>query len=292
MPTHEVRTVHAASTTAMGGNIPYSGLEWQPNFRPEFLLYVYNISARTFQDEAGKGLIGRIKLKAPGVLPDDPIEVEVNGEVVLGNRMHPYHYVTSFPHPYPVPLMNDMTGEIETKFTDGRRFLVDMISPDNPTLSLDFQVDPAKAFSVGNDYAPRGIFFSDTNPPKREDVEKAYARMEKYYAMLNEKAQTLELTDKLALQRAIEQNPDHVYAANYYGKPFAWAQKAKRPVDCPNCGEQKPSGKLWHIPSSGGICVEPTVEAWKQVVMSGQRTRDQVPHELRWFKVKEQKEED
>jgi hypothetical protein len=279
---HEIKTVHPASTTALGGNIPYTGLEWQPNFRPEYTLYVFNISSRTFQDEAGKGIIGRIKMKAPGVTAEDPHEVMRNGKPNPGDPARRYRYVTSFPHPYPVVNPNDMTGEIETKFTDGRRFLVDMISPDNPTLSLDFVVDPAKAFSIGNDYAPRGIFFSYSNPPDEKELDKAYDRMEKYYAMLNEKAATLELTDKVALQNAIQQNPDHVYAANYYGKPFAWAQKAKRPVECPNCGEQKPAGRLFHQTSYGTFCVEPTQEAWKAVVMSGNRKYEEVPDELRW----------
>jgi hypothetical protein len=114
-------------------------------------------------------------------------------------------------------------------------------------------------------------------------VEKAYARMEKYYAVLNEKAGTLEQTDKAGLQAAIQSNPDHVYAANYYGKPFAWAKKAVRPVDCQNCGEQKPAGRLFHQTSFGTFCVEPTQEAWKQVVLTGNRTREQVPHEMRWW---------
>jgi hypothetical protein len=286
---YEVTTVHGASTTALGGNFRYQGIEYAPNFKPEAILHVFNISARTFEDAGGKGIIGRIKLRAPGVSHGDPTDVTVvdkkTSKVVPGNPNQPYHLVTTFPHPMPLGVPNDMSGMVEAKFTDGRRFVVDMISPDNVTLTLDAPIDPAKAFSVGNDYAPRGIFFSLYDPPLKEDLEKAYRRMETYYKGLNEKAGTLDMTDKLGLQRAIESNPDHIYAANYYGKPFAFAKQAIRPVDCPNCGEQKPAGRLWHMSLAGTICVEPTQEAWKAVVMAGTRTRDQVPEELRWWKT-------
>jgi hypothetical protein len=285
---YEIKQTHDASTTNFGANIPYSGLEWHSTAKPEYLVYVFNCSERTFCDPQDplKGLIGRIKLLAPGLLPDDPTEVMVSGKTVQGNANHRYHYVTSFPQPMLIPKFNDESCEIETKETDVRRFVVDMISPDNLTLSLDATIDPSKAFSQGNDYAPRGLFFSYSNPPAKEDVEKAYARMERYYSQLNEIAGTLEQTDKVELQRRITMNPDHLYAANYYGKPFAWARKSVRPVDCPNCGEQKPAGRLWHTPSTGGICVEPTVAAWKAVVLSGNRTRDAVPLELRWWEDK------
>ncbi len=292
---YAIDKVHQASTTALGGNIPYQGIEWHSNANPDYLLYVFNISARTFCDPQNErvGLIGRIRLLAPGVEKGDPTDITVvtmekgkkSGEkVVPGNPDQPYHYVTSFPQPILIPKFNDESGEIETKETDVRRFVVDMISPDNLTLTLDAVIDPSKAFSIGNDYAPRGIFFSYSNPPLQTDVQKAYARMEAYYKNLNQKADTLDLSDKAGLQRAVEANPDHIYAAHYFGKSFAFANKAVRPVDCPNCGEQKPAGRLWHTSSGGGLCVEPTQEAWKAVVMAGTRTRDNVPHELRWWK--------
>jgi hypothetical protein len=288
---YAIDRIHDASTTALGGNIPYRGIEWHSPAIPDYLIYIYNISARTFADTAGRGIIGRVNLKAEGVGPGDPTNVTVetivegkkSAKIVLGLATQPYHYVTSFPQPMLVTKFNDESGEIEPKETDGRRFVVDMISPDNLTLTLDVAIDPAKAFSIGNDYAPKGIFFSYHNPPLQSDLQKAYARMEAYYKQLNEKAATLDLTDKLGLQQAIESNPDHIYAANYYGKPFAWAKSAVRPIECPNCGEQKPAGRLWHMSSAGTICVEPTVEAWKAVVLSGVRVRNQVPHELRWW---------
>ena len=284
-----ISTQHPPSTTAFAGNIPYRGLEWHSPAIPQYLIYVYNISGRTFSDPNNPrlGIIGRIKLLAPGVVAGDPTDVTIKKgnktEVVGGDENQPYHFITSFPQPVLIPKFNDESGEIETKETDARRFVVDMISPDNLGLTLDTVVAAQDVYSVGNDFAPKGIFFSYSNPPDREDVQKAYMRMEAYYKSLNEKAATLEMTDKIGLQNAIQSNPDHVYAANYYGKAFPWAKREVRPVECPNCGEQKPAGRLFHRTIDGTFCVEPTQEAWKQVVLSGNRKRSDVPDELAWW---------
>jgi hypothetical protein len=290
---YAIDKVHDASTTALGGNIAYAGIEWHSPAEPDYLIYVYNISQRTFCDQNNPrvGIIGRINLLAPGVLDDDPCDVTVltpvKGrkpvpEVVPGKADQKYHYVTSFPQPMLVTKFNNDTNEIEPKETDGLRFVIDMISPDNLTRSLDTVIDPSKAFSIGNDYAPKGIFISLHNPPLREDLQKAFNRMEKYYSQLNEIAGTLEQTDKNALQQRITANPDHLYAANYYGKPFAWAKKSVRPVDCPNCGEPKPAGRPFHQTSFGTFCVEPTEAAWRAVVNSGNRKYEDVPDDFKW----------
>lgn len=275
-----------------GANIPYRGLEWHSPAKPDYLLYIFNISARTFEDSAGRGIIGAVtRLRAPGVVAGDPTAVTLpDGSVAPGSPTQPYHYVTSFPQPMLLHKFNDESNEIEVKETDARRYVVDMISPDNLTYSLDATIDPAKAFSVGNDYAPRGIFFSYSNPPAQVDLQKAYARMETYYKGLNEKAATLELTDKLGLQNAIQSNPDHVYAANYYGKVFPWAKREVRPVECPNCGEQKPAGRLFHQTSFGSICIEQSAEGWRSAVNSGIKNYRDVPEEFRWRNKKDEDE--
>ncbi len=280
-------TVHPPSDLK-GANIAYEGFDYHSPAKPDYFLYVFNVSERTFADPTNPrvGLIGRIKLLAPGKTDEDPCDVMVNGKVVKGDESRRYRYVAAFPQPQLERVFNDSTNMMEVKEQDGVRFVVDMISPDNLTRSLNTVIDPAKANSIGNDYSVKGLFFSYSNPPAKEDLDMAYARMETYYGQLNEKAATLELTDKTALQGAIQSNPDHFYAATYYGKQFAWAKKAVRPVECPNCGETKPAGRMFHQTSFGTFCVEPTPEAWKAVVMSGNRKKDDVPDEMRWWKEK------
>ena len=294
MPGANIDRVHQSSPTALPGNIPYRGIEWHSPAVPDYLIYIFNISARVFVDASGRGIIGRICLRADGVVAGDPTEVTIESivagkksvKVSPGNPQQPYHYVTSFPQPVLIWKLDDDSNEIATKETDGVRFVVDMISPDNLTRSLNVRIDPATANSVGNDYAAKGIFFSLHNPPLKEDLEQAYARMETYYKALNQKADTLDHSDKLGLQRAVESNPDHIYAAYYFGKTFAFANRAVRPIDCPNCGEQKPAGRLFHQTSFGSICIEQSVEGWKSAVNSGIKKYDEVPEEFMWKQAK------
>ena len=275
MPGASISRVNEPSTTAFSGNIPYRGLEYRSPRKPEYLIYVYNVSARTFKD------VGRIRLTVPGVVEDDPTVLAEGA----GKENEKYHYVTSFPQPVLIPSMNDMSGEIELKETDGRRFVVDMISPDNLTLTLDTVIRPDQAFSIGNDYSQKGIFFSYSNPPSKIDVRKAIDRMENYYKGLLETAATLELTDKAALSQQLASNPDYSYAATYFGKDVTWNRKQTRPSLCPNCGEARPVNAKFHMATDGGLCVEPSVEAWQQVVRVGRRKLEDVPEEFRWKKA-------
>lgn len=270
--------IHQANTTALGGNLPYSGLEWRSSHKPDYLLYVFNISARTYEN------VGRINMRIPGVNENDPTTVMVGNDEKPGEEMQKYHYVTSFPQPVLLPKPNDQSGEIEFVETDARRFVVDLINPDNLTLSLDTVIKDDQRFSIGNDYSRRGVFFSYSNPPAREDVKKAYARMEKYYNELLDKAATLEMTDKAKLSQELSGNPDYSFAANYFGKDVAWNRKNVRPVECPNCGENKPGGRKFHVTSFGSLCVEPTIEAWKAVVNSGVKRYEDVPEDFQWKK--------
>jgi hypothetical protein len=282
MPTHSLQNVREASTTALGGNMSYRGLEWQPNFVPEYQVYLFNVSARTF-DSFGLGKLGRAGVKVEGVRPDDPTIVTLpDGKTDAGKVDEHYRYFTSIPHPMMLTKPNLESNEIDTVKTDGRRFAIDMINPDNLTLSLGTVIPQEQVFSVGNDYSRKGIFFSLVNPPLQSDLRAAIDRMEGYYKALLEQAATLELVDKNKLSEALAGNPDYSFAANYFGKDVAWNRKQTRPVLCPNCGEQKQGGMKFHTASDGGLCVEPTVDAWKMVVSSGRRPYEAVPDEYRW----------
>ena len=273
MPEYAVDNVHIAPA-AFGKNIPYRGLEWRSTREPAYLIYLFNVSSRTFEN------VGRINLTIPGVtdadtaLPDTPANEK-------------YHYVTSFPQPMLMPKFNDEAGEIGMIEVDARRFVVDLIQPDNLTLSLDAVIKPENSYSINNDYSERGVFFSYSNPPAKEDVAKAVVRMEKYYNRLLGEAATLELTDKAKLSERLAGNPDFAFAANYFGRDVSWNKKQVRPELCPNCGEQKPFGRKFHVNQAlGFVCVEPSVEGWKATVAAGVKKYDDVPDEFQWKTVK------
>lgn len=273
-----------ANTSEFGGNPPFRGVEWRSKFNPTEHVYVYNVSGRKFSQ------FGKLQREIPGVTDDDPTDVRVGDKVLPGKPNERYHYVTSFPQPILIYIPDDQSNMVRTIEQDAVRYVVDLINPDNPTRTLDFTVPPDRQLSIGTNLADKGVFFSMTNPPQREDVRKAYDRLEVYYNRLLETARTLELTDKQKLSEQLAGNPDYSYAATYFGQEYSWNKRQVRPVECPVCGEHKPAGKKFHTPSTGGICVEPTVEAWKLVVQSGRLPYESVPEDFRWKKEKQEKQ--
>lgn len=270
---------HESNTTALGGNPAYSGVAWHSTHDAEYKLYVYNVSSRTFPN------LGKLARAIPGVIESDS---DIVAEDKEGNELgelknnQKYHYVTSFPQPVLIAKPNIESGEIDWVELDVRRYVVDLINPDNMGLTLDTHIPDTARFSIGNDLSQKGVFFSYSNPPLREDVEKAIARMEKYYTVLLEEAGTLELTDKVKLSERLAGNPDYAYAADYFGKEVSWRKKQVRPVECLNCGENKPAGRKFHQTSFGVLCIEPTVEGWKAAVNSGVKRYEDVPEDFQW----------
>lgn len=286
----------AAMTANDPNNAHYRGVEWRAQRNPDYQVYVYNLSSRTFEDPAnpGRGIIGRINLFAQGVQDEDPtavlVEKSVGGKKEFAEEDGDvrYHYVTSFPQPVLISKFNDESETIGYIETDAVRFVVDQIHPDNPGRSLNAVLPNAPGRSQGNNFGEKGVFFSLTNPPLKQDVDEARARMEKYYTALLDKAAALEHSDEKQLGEELRGNPDYGYAAAYYGRTFKWNRKNVRTTECSNCGEAKPANRLFHT-ASWGLCVERTQEAWKAVVEAGVRTYDAVPDEFRWRAEKKAK---
>lgn len=258
------------STDALPGpNIRYTGLEWQPRHHAEYYVYLFNVSQRKFEK------VGPYQnVTIPGVTEEDPF---LKG--MQANER--YHFVTSFPQPMMMPRFSDQSSEIGVVHVDARRYVMDIINPNNVTLSLDTVIPPEHQFSINNDLSIKGVFFSLSNPPAKEDVKKAIGKMEAYYKNLLERAQTLELTDKAKLSEELGQNPDYAYAATYFGKELSWNKRQVRPVQCPNCGEMKPFGAKFHVNKElGFVCIEPTKEGWKAACQAGVKRREDIPEGL------------
>lgn len=298
-------TVHPGDTTAFGANKPYRGLEWRSTHKPEYHIYLFNVSPRSYDPEMGTGF-GAGKLGGKGILvrgvqeSDPSLELPIEGN----DKTRKYSYITSFPQPIMVSKPNLESNEMTYVETDVRRYVIDLINPDNLTLSLDTQIAPDQVFSVGNDYSRRGIFFdyeppegferdekgrlAETPRPSREYMAKAIKRMESYYKTLLDVAANLEMTDKPRLSQELSSNPDYACAANYFGKDVVWNRVQVRPVKCINCGESKPAGVKFHMASFGTICVEPTIEAWRAAMDSGLiQNIERVPPKFRMILAKE-----
>jgi hypothetical protein len=283
MPANATVGAVNTSTTAFGSNPPYQGIEWRATRNADYHVYLFNISRRTFEKI---GRLGRNGMTIAGVEDNDPVQLfdSATKKVVNGKENERYHYVTSLPQPILMAKFNDQENVIDYVETDVIRFVVDMIDPDNLTRSLDTVIAPENRFSIGNNLAEKGVFFSLTNPPTKEDMRAAVKRMETYYNRLLEQAATLELTDKVKLSEQLAGNPDYAYAADYFGKEVSWRKKQVRPVECENCGEQKPAGRRFHVTSFGSLCVEQSVAGWQAAVNSGVKRYDDVPDDFRWKK--------
>lgn len=275
--------VHEGDTTQFGANRPYRGLEWRATHKPEYHIYLFNVSPRIYDPAIGTGFcpgrLGNKGIYVGGIEETDP---SVNGlSVEGGDKSRKYHYVTSFPHPMLMSKPNLESNEMSWVETDGRRYVIDLINPDNLTLSLDTAIPPDQVYSVGNDYSRRGIFFDYQKIPSKPYMSAAVRRMESYFKNLLDVAAQLEMTDKPKLSQELGSNPDYAVAANYYGKDVAWNRMQVRPVSCPNCGEHKPAGRLFHMSSFGTLCVEQTLDAWRSAYFSGAKELVHIPPRFR-----------
>lgn len=284
-----VGNMRDASTTAFGANRPYRGLEWRATHDPKYYIYLFNVSPRSFDPSTNTGFLagrfGQRGIQAGGICDDDPV---LKLPQLPGNdKVRKYHFVTSFPQPILVSRPNEDANEIGWVETDARRFVIDLLNPDNLTLSLDTRIEPDQVFSQGNDWSRRGFFFDYGNPPSEEMMTSAILKMEAYYKNLLDVAANLEMTDKPKLSQELGSNPDYAIAATYFGKDVPWNRMQIRPVSCPNCGENKPAGRKFHMASFGSLCVEPTQDAWKAVLDAGIKTFEQVPPKFQKLLAKE-----
>lgn len=189
-----------------------------------------------------------------------------------------YCLVTKIPHPVNQQCMRE-NGERYIDSHDARRVAMDIVNPDNLTLNQDFQTDPSKVFSQGNDYGRLGVFWSLLPVPTEEEIQKAVARKEAYYHARLQQAKMLEMSSPRALAEYITIN-DHI-AADYFGEEYSWHRKQVRLAFCPNCGEPIAPNAAFHRSAGldGMICVND----WQRAVSAGVKTRDEVPPDKRWW---------
>lgn len=122
-----------------------------------------------------------------------PTGVFRNGMKIPGRAAdEPYRFVASFPEQ--IRIVDDFAtmegNEIVYRLTSGVGAVVDLIHPDCLGKDLDEFVSLGKSWptwsqtSEGRNFATRGIFYSLSNPPAVEDMEKAQKRLAGYYADL------------------------------------------------------------------------------------------------------------
>lgn len=242
---HSNPTLSAAQNRAHNTDFNFSMQSYLYEREPDGYVYIFNISTQAFD------------VFRPPILKALKITGKQKGQE--------YAKCARFPKPLLVPQGSIDTNEITTQLMDTRRFVMDIINPDN--ISLDQDAIISNPTNVGNDLGKKGVFWSENEVPTEKELKAAKDRMERYYNTLLEKAKAVEASQPGALPDTI--TPEHHAAADYYGIETSWHQRRSEPTDCPNCGERIKKGIAFHRNSDGLMCVID----WRRAVASGAVTR-------------------
>ncbi len=229
------------------------------NRAPDYYVYLYNISEQDF-------FVSR-----PPLIKEFKIEKRVPGTE--------YKLCARFPQPLLVPKGNVDSNEIDIVPQETRRFVMDIINPDNLGIDQDAAIDPANVWSVGNNLGVKGLFWSLNGPgaskhgnkeePTADEIDRARVRMEKYYRTCLDKADAVAASAPGTLGDFL--GPEHHLAVAYFGEDRSWSGKKTRTDFCPNCGERMKAGAAFHRMEDGSTCILD----WPKAVKAGIKTRAQ-----------------
>ena len=229
------------------------------NRAPEFFAHLYSVSEQEF-------VVSR-----PPVVRDMKIpgrsDARSKRELPTGER---YSYITSLPQPLLLPNSNVDSGQISPEALDVRRFLTDLLNPDNLGINQDAVIDRSTSGST-NDLGAKGVFWSLNNPPKAEEVKAAVSRMEKRYRKILQEARAVEVSNPKGLIDTL--SPEHHAAADYYHESYTWHATKEHKEPCPRCGQLAKITAKFHTLEGGGMCVAP--DGWDMAIKAGVRTRAQ-----------------
>lgn len=236
---------------ANNADFNFNGNHYLMNRAPDYYVYIHTVSEHAY------------------TVSRPPI---ISAMVLLGKKANQKSALCArFPQPLLTPVSNVDSGEVSIMPTDTRRFVMDIVNPENLTLDQDAVV---KHFvSRGNDLGSKGVFWSLNEVPTEEEIAAAIARMEKYYKQIVSDANTVEAASPKDLPDTL--TPEHHAAADYlthhFGTQVKWHTAMSRLEDCELCGEKVKAGIAFHRTDEGGVCVRD----WKRTVQSGARTRAQ-----------------
>lgn len=240
----------------------FNGNHYLMNRAPDYYVYVYNVSEQFF-------VVSRPPIiKLMTLVGKNP--TSTNKAVICAR----------FPQPLTTMQSNVDSNEVTPLLMDCRRFVMDLINPDNLGFDQNSQIEHIT--SIGNDLGAKGVFWSLNGPgalapnlqePTQQEITDAILRMEKHYRKLVEKANTVQASKPADLPDTL--TPEHFHAADYltrnFGNQFAWHQTLSRLEDCEQCGSKVKAGIAFHRSEDMGICVRD----WTRTVASGARTRAQ-----------------
>lgn len=247
-------------------SVSFSPYNYLLTKQPDYFVYLYNVSEQSFK--VSRPPVFR-ELTIPGIKGVGLNDIEREKFLAEGGNTERYILATRIPSPVVTPKSTPDSDQFDYDAMDGRRFVMDIINPDNLGVDQDAFIDPKNITGQGNNLGSKGLFFSMNNPPLKAEVDAAYARMERYYKSKLDEARTVEVSAPATLSAVL--GPEHHAAADYFGEETSWHGKKIKAVVCDICGERTRENAAFHKMEDGGLCIKD----WSRAIKAGVRTRAQ-----------------
>lgn len=144
---------------------------------------------------------------------------------------------------HPIELWHEQVEGNRIKvYENGYREVTRLLSPQNPGMDQNFDIttiDPNAEIALGRNLNNYGVFWSVNNPPTKQELDAARARLEKTLKKALEFIRAEELKNPTIAREQI--NEIHNLAADYFGIETEWHKVSyKKAVDleeipCPIC---------------------------------------------------------
>lgn len=127
----------------------------------------------------------------------------------------------------------------------------------------------------------RGVFISETNPPSKEDIATAKARLSKTYQGLLSEADMIMAQGQSKGPQGNVISEDHRRAAKYLGQTREFAKPPQQMKECPSCGQSINAGVAIHIACGAILDVDKALKfrniTWDKAIELGLKNPEDRP---------------
>lgn len=239
--------------------------------KPDYFVYVFSVADRDFEVHRPTLNISTLRVPHNPEAMSDPTAFQL---------------VWKVPSPYPLPYVDQNSGEVRLNTVVGERVAMDICNPNQKSTNMDGYI-PADAeynIGLGDDLIAKGLFFAHESEctfakddkdkkfpiPPAKKVADAVERKTKYYNRLLDKMKGFEYSSQKDLDDFKQMEPDVHLACEYFDIETAWHQKrVKKAVktECRMCGTEMMKGAPYHpLPGTKlGVCVND----WDAAIAAG-----------------------
>lgn len=247
--------------------------------KPDYFVFVFSVADRSFDVHRPTLNISTLRVPHNPEAMSDPAA---------------YQLVWKVPSPYPLPYVDQNSGEIRMNTVVGERVAMDICNPNQKSTNMDGYIPSDAEYNIGlgDDLIRKGMFFALDSECTfaKEDVKKqfpippkklvadAVARKEKHYNSLLDRMKGFEYSSQKDLDDFKQAEPDVHLACEYFDIETAWHMKRVKKavkVECKKCGTEMVKGAPFHaLPGTKlGVCVND----WDAAIAAGVVDEDDRP---------------